>query len=381
MSWCDSLVGSCKTNESGILMTIILMKLSCQPVWSIGRLSVDLCPLCCCQGCQMACGSPSLLSSCWYSCLGSRSPDWRRSPPDYQLWSRENGLVWCTVTESNRWTVSNPSQLLFLCINGLSACSQPHASRSILRNAPWVILLSLTSLAGARKPSRSYLLEVQCHLSPFPDCIQTSPCIFPQFYHVTNCTRWHGPWVTFSMFPLTHSAVAAGSKQQRGGDACALDRSHSALSGDAPSASSSHPLFGTRTAAETRSTPSEARERTESATNSCMEDAFCCFKVCWELKKNSYLQTEALQHFLDSGLMPISACFLVCIGALLWEHVHINKLKIPYLAIQLAGPRSHRRFGNDVNHISYLKKSLIAFIRLRWRRKNSGMATYYFCST
>ena len=65
--------------------------------------------------------------------------------------------------------------------------------------------------------------------------------------------------VTFSVFLITHSAVAAGSRQQRADDACALDQSHSAPSGDAPSASSSHLLFGNHSAAETRNTPDKAR--------------------------------------------------------------------------------------------------------------------------
>lgn len=143
------------------------MKLSAQLVEGIRRLSEDLCRLCCCQGCQVACGSLSLLRSCSYlpscSCWGSRPLDWPHSPTDYQLWSREDGLVWCTVTELNRWAVSNPLQLLFLCINGLSVCSHcPHASCSILRNALWgyPVILNLFScslfLSGSKRLSVSF---------------------------------------------------------------------------------------------------------------------------------------------------------------------------------------------------------------------------------
>lgn len=135
------------------------MKLSAQLVEGIRRLSEDLCRLCCCQGCQVACGSLSLLRSCSYlpscSCWGSRPLDWPHSPTDYQLWSREDGLVWCTVTELNRWAVSNPLQLLFLCINGLSVCSHcPHASCSILRNALWgyPVILNLFSCSPETLP-------------------------------------------------------------------------------------------------------------------------------------------------------------------------------------------------------------------------------------
>lgn len=72
--------------------------------------------------------------------------------------------------------------------------------------------------------------------------------------------------MTFSVLPITHSAVAAGSRQQRAGDACVLDQSHSASSGDALSVYSSHPLFGNRSAAETRNTPGEASEEQSAQT-------------------------------------------------------------------------------------------------------------------
>ena len=64
----------------------------------------------------------------------------------------------------------------------------------------------------------------------------------------------------FSLFHFTHHAVAAGSRQLQAADACALDQSHSALSGDVPSASLSRPLFGNLAAAWTRSIPVEANE-------------------------------------------------------------------------------------------------------------------------
>ena len=89
------------------------------------------------------------------------------------------------------------------------------------------------------------------------------------------------------MFVITHSVVAAGSRQRRADNACALDQSHSAASGDALSASSSHPLFDNRSAAEMRNTPREARGRTQHSkaegTVFCMEDD-CCYIQIKKLK-------------------------------------------------------------------------------------------------
>lgn len=115
-------------------------------------------------------------------------------------------------------------------------------------------------------------------LVPFPSWIQTSQRIFFQFCHVTKCAWWHCPWVTFSVFPITHSAVAAGSRQRRADDACALDQSHSAPSGDAPSASSSHLLFGNRWAAETRNTPVKQVEK-----NNCHSEAEGIPHLVWKM--------------------------------------------------------------------------------------------------
>lgn len=70
--------------------------------------------------------------------------------------------------------------------------------------------------------------------------------------------------------------------------------------------------------------------------------------------ESRYLQTEALQHLPDGGLLPNAVRLLVSIGTLLWEHIHVNELEISNLAPQLASPYSHWWFGNDVNHISYL---------------------------
>lgn len=76
--------------------------------------------------------------------------------------------------------------------------------------------------------------------------------------------------------------------------------------------------------------------------------------------ESRYLQTEALQHLPDGGLLPNAVRLLVSIGTLLWEHIHVNKLEISNLAPQLASPYSHWWFGNDVNHISYLGQTVLS---------------------
>lgn len=67
--------------------------------------------------------------------------------------------------------------------------------------------------------------------------------------------------MTFHVFPITHSTVAAGSRQQRAGGACALDQSRSAPSGDAPSDLPSHRLSDNHSAAEMRNTPDVVNEK------------------------------------------------------------------------------------------------------------------------
>lgn len=80
--------------------------------------------------------------------------------------------------------------------------------------------------------------------------------------------------VTFHVLPITHSAVAAGSRQQRVDDACALDQSHSAPSGDAPLDLSSHLLFDNHSAAEMRNTPDKVNGKIDFRTTSCLGDEF-----------------------------------------------------------------------------------------------------------
>lgn len=67
------------------------------------------------------------------------------------------------------------------------------------------------------------------------------------------------------IFAITHSAVAAGSRRQRAGAACALDQSCAAPSGDAPPDLSSHRLFDNHSAAEMRNTPEEVNEKRTSS--------------------------------------------------------------------------------------------------------------------
>ena len=137
-----------------------------------------------------------------------------------------------------------------------------------------VILLSLTSLAAAPDTlpvlSTRGAMSLVPFFSPFSESQRLGRIFFFVFffwfYHVTKCaTTTPSLDNLFSALVITHSAVAAGSRQRRADNACALDQSHSAASGDAPSASSSHPLFGNRSAAERRNTPGEAKGKRSTA--------------------------------------------------------------------------------------------------------------------
>lgn len=97
-------------------------------------------------------------------------------------------------------------------------------------------------------------------LVPFPPFFLIAPNVSVYPFLLLSCHKMCETTASLddlvSVFlPITHSAAAAARRQRQADNACAPDQSHSALSGDAPSALSSHPLFGNLSAAGTGRTP------------------------------------------------------------------------------------------------------------------------------
>lgn len=184
----------------------------------------------------------------------------------------------------------------------------------------------------------------------FPFWIQTSQHISLWFYYSTSVLQW--PCLGF----ITHSAVAAGSWQQRADAACALDQSHSAPSDDSPSASSSRLQFGNHPAANMCNIPE--KEKMVPFRRKLKEQLPVGRMVGLPLKsvqiRAKYLKTKTLQHFLDSWFVSHSVD--LCFQVLLPQYVHVDELEISYSPIQHACPYSHGRLGYDVNDISHLSK-------------------------